>query len=275
MSLSNRLMCQRIMVTNWHAWQWLDGYCSEQIGHAASRHTHQPVVQDIWLHRLAHDVRNILENRTTSKDFDPASYGIDARPNHIFNYQCRSPPLLVGEEELNTQSIKLGVKIIASWLDFPLNNLARFQAWFVNCICQAWGQGALLLDEVWKAYTHLSWNVLGGRKADAAIEALENLFFAMKSHPLASQKSDESRALKNLAGLLAQVRPDTFKDETIEFEESIDMLFAANDEAELTPRQLPHGGAEVDTEMQEPYADVALANDAGMCKRVVMMIRPP
>ncbi|KAJ6452986.1 hypothetical protein C8R45DRAFT_1112769 [Mycena sanguinolenta] len=249
MSLTNRLMRHRIMVTHWRAWEWLDGYCSQQISLAASRSADQPV-QEFWLHRLARDVRNVLENRTPSKRFDPVSYGLDLHPDVIYNHECRVPRFVL-PEELNAQSVQLGVKIITSWLAFPLHNLARFQAWFINCICLAWGERALLLDEVWTAYTHLSGNVLGGLKGDTAIEALHTLFLAMNSHVLASHKSAEYRALKHIAGLLAEIKPDEFQDNTINSDmpdEDIDMPTASSSSAEVLSSQPAHRDMAIEME---------------------------
>ncbi|KAJ7718898.1 hypothetical protein B0H16DRAFT_1897435 [Mycena metata] len=196
-ALSRRLLRHQIMMTNCWVWSWLDGHCSQEIEAAVLN----PSLADHWLHKLARDVKNIIEHRTVSKEFDPGNYGLPL--GSVFKYHMPAPRF-IEPGHLLAECILLGTKIIARWLSFPLDTLARFQAWFVQYICLSWSEEALLLDEVWDSYTHLRRDVLGATRGADVLNSLEEFGHELRLHPLSNPEAPERTVLKNISGLLQQ-----------------------------------------------------------------------
>ncbi|KAJ7842991.1 hypothetical protein B0H14DRAFT_2586035 [Mycena olivaceomarginata] len=206
LALTSRLLHHRIMATNHRAWQWLDQHCSQEIAEAVIGGR----LLNHWIHRLARDVKNVIENRAKAQDFVPSDYGLNLEFPFTFQYRCSAPRYIM-DSELATEVTKLTIQFVARWLQFPHNPQSRLQAWFIHLVGMAWGEAALLLDEVWQSYSHLTKYVLGGCKHEATISRLEQLNVELRSHPLGFRPSAEFNILANMEGLLDQMQDANFR----------------------------------------------------------------
>ncbi|KAJ7645076.1 hypothetical protein DFH06DRAFT_1476947 [Mycena polygramma] len=196
-----------IMTTNYYAWRWLDGYCAHMIERALS-----DSAQDCWIAKLAQDVCSALTLRTQSMTFFPGTYNIDDASPEPFTYSCARPMYLTAGPELTEQVLTLTTTIIATWLRFPLEGLARQQAWFVHAIVTTIGHDALLLDEVWLAHSNVRKYILGKARHKAAMLACyTNLKEELGEHLLADVKSEERRMLTSISQLVKQACTGTLK----------------------------------------------------------------
>ncbi|KAJ7479009.1 hypothetical protein FB451DRAFT_1172132 [Mycena latifolia] len=190
-----------IMQTNYLAWRWLDGYCSAKIRNAV-QNPQIPVDQMCWVSRLTCDVQNMLENRVGLKIFAPKSYELEI-PAQEFTYQLARPPILASAEEVLEQVLLVTTNIIRTWLKFPFTTLARQQAWFVHALITIIGEDALLLNEVWHAYTHLRRYILStSKRKDEMLACFESLTGELRQHPLTLADSDEKHTLAQMSNLI-------------------------------------------------------------------------
>ncbi|KAJ7179711.1 hypothetical protein C8R46DRAFT_1029153 [Mycena filopes] len=197
-ALSRRLLHHQIMITNCWAWGWLDGHCSQEIAAALV----PEAVPAHWIHNVAVDAKNVLENRTTAKDFDSTAYGLPFAA--IYNFRITAPRFIAADD-LASEVVQLATKIIASWVHFPLDTTSRYQAWFARSICSTWGEEALLLDEVWDSYSHIRRAVLGDANGKNAVQLLTEFQAELYSHPLSNPHTSEAKLLRNISGLLQEV----------------------------------------------------------------------
>ncbi|KAJ6576001.1 hypothetical protein DFH09DRAFT_1078357 [Mycena vulgaris] len=206
MALTTRLHRHSIMVTNYYAWRWLDSYCTSQIELIFGE---RPATAANWLASLTRDVKNLIENRTQSKDFDAQKYGLSiSGASQVFQYRSPAPRFILADE------------VLPELARVPNDTLARYQAWFTHLVILRWGEHALLLDEVWKSYTHLRRYVLGDAKDKVVvIERLRVLSGELANHPLADSTSLEAETLANIAGLIQQVKSGDLSYCTIEYPE--------------------------------------------------------
>lgn len=185
-----------IMTTNYWAWRWLDGYCSTQITVAVRT----GVDHTCWISRLAGDVKTMVQIRSKFQIFIPKTYGITAPSAHSYTYKTSRPSFLSSEDEVLTAVLVTTTEIIATWLDFPVDTLACQQAWFVHALVKTVGENALLVDEVWTAYTNLRKYVLGTtRRRSDMLSCMETLQKDLQQHPLSIPTSEASIALDGLA----------------------------------------------------------------------------
>ncbi|KAJ6527287.1 hypothetical protein B0H10DRAFT_1974303 [Mycena sp. CBHHK59/15] len=190
-SLTGRLHHHFIMITNFCAWRWLDDYCSFQIA-GALESGFMPT--DNWIHVLARDVQNLLENRVISKDFDASRYGLVGTTNSVFEYR-RLAPRFLSSEEVQFEAVKLATHIISHWLDFPLDTLAVIKA-----ACTPPGGGL-------ECHKNLRKSLLGNvTDKQGTLDILETLAGQLRDHPLAKHNSPETETLCNIVGIIAQAK---------------------------------------------------------------------
>lgn len=235
-----------IMSTNYWAWRWLDGYCTQLIEKAF--HNPAPdICQASWITRLAKDVRNALENRMNTRIFDPAVYSTSISGD-TFTYECSRPPYLADSgPELLQQTLVLTTTIIAQWLEFPVNSPARQQAWFVHALFITVGDQALLLDEVWLAHSDLRKYVLGNAKQkEEVVACFEHLRDALREHPLAQDGSQERQMLSAMSSLINNACNGSLK-----YTPLVDSFEFASAETPPAPEELE----ELDIEAEEPESE--------------------
>lgn len=204
-SLHARLDRECIMLTNYFAWRWLDAYCPEQVleswrNKKAGRTTAS------WIGKLALDVAAVLGSRALQHRFEASHYGLEIGAVS-YTYSNKRGQLYVDDAELLRGILGVTTRIIASWLQFPVAGTSRYQAWFVYAILRNFGRGALLLDEVWRAYSQIRLYVLGRSLARVHCnERFGQLTTELMQHPLANNTSPESEALARVSQMLASIR---------------------------------------------------------------------
>ncbi|KAJ7470041.1 hypothetical protein B0H11DRAFT_2237846 [Mycena galericulata] len=206
-SLRVRLDRECIMLTNFSAWRWLDAYCPEIIREAFKNQRRGLVAGSNWIAKLAQDVTGVLENRVEHHLFHAAEYQLTLTTNGDFVHSNKRPQMYLGDRELLDAVILLTTRIIASWLQFPVAGVSRYQAWLVYAIIRTLGRGALMLDEVWRGYTQIRKYVLGESVARKHCnERFSHLCVELASHSLADSASTESLVLAELAELIGSIR---------------------------------------------------------------------
>ncbi|KAK7027642.1 hypothetical protein R3P38DRAFT_2939430 [Favolaschia claudopus] len=203
-TLRTRLDRERIMLTTYMAWRWLDAYCPMQI-EAALLHQHE-TGEEGWIGRLARDVRGLLESRVEQHILSSQHYGL-AIPNTEFEFRNRRGRILVSDAELSAATVAHTTRIIALWLHFPVVGVSRYQGWFVHALLRTVGRGVLLLDETWRAFSQIRKYVLGDSQArDHCNQQFQALVIQLSQHPLRSTTSPESAALRQTVDILNLVR---------------------------------------------------------------------
>ncbi|KAJ6629426.1 hypothetical protein B0H10DRAFT_1939814 [Mycena sp. CBHHK59/15] len=214
-ALTQCLCRHRIMMTNYFAWKWLDSYCSLEIETAVKELDYSKN----WLTALTKDVQNAIENWVALKEFTSSSYQLDIAPC-VYIYQCSAPRFFV-DNALLAEVITLTTHIIAKWLKYPLTTLGRYRAWFIHAILEKWGEGALLLDEVWNSHMQLRKHVLGPSKdKEVVLERLQTLQNDLLHHPLANQTSSKALILEEVGVLVSRAQSGTLKYKPLEEIES-------------------------------------------------------
>ncbi|KAJ7495724.1 hypothetical protein B0H11DRAFT_2227248 [Mycena galericulata] len=194
------------MLTNFSAWRWLDAYCPEIIREAFKNQRGGLVDHRNWIGKLAGDVTGVLEKRAAYHLFHASDYQLTL-PNAEFVHSNKRPQMYLGDQELLDAVILLTTRIIASWLQFPVAGVSRYQAWLVYAIIRTLGRGALMLDEVWRGYTQIRKYVLGESVAwKHCNERFSHLCVELADHPLANPASTESLVLLELAELVGSIR---------------------------------------------------------------------
>ncbi|KAJ7219899.1 hypothetical protein B0H12DRAFT_1078499 [Mycena haematopus] len=86
----------------------------------------------------------LLERRADHHTFIASKYGF-ALASAEFNFSNKRCEILVDNKALLEATTTHTAQIIASWLEFPVGGVSRYQAWFVEAITQTIGLRALLL----------------------------------------------------------------------------------------------------------------------------------
>ncbi|KAJ6453796.1 hypothetical protein C8R45DRAFT_1112346 [Mycena sanguinolenta] len=204
-SLRTRLDRECIMLTTFFAWRWLDAYCPHKIQEVLEG-WREGIVATSWIGKLACDVCALLERRVDHHQFEPLKYGltVTAVP---FLFSNKRLQILVNDRDLFAAATTCTLQIIASWLQFPVQGVSRYQAWFVHAITRTIGRHALVLDEVWRGYSQVRKYVLGD--SDARVhcnQRFERLVLQLRVHALANMSSPESDALNRLNKIMDMVR---------------------------------------------------------------------
>ncbi|KAJ6623732.1 hypothetical protein B0H10DRAFT_1943799 [Mycena sp. CBHHK59/15] len=221
-----------IMMTNYFAWKWLDSYCSLEIETAVKELDYSKN----WITALTKDVQNAIENRVALKDAQ----------------------LLAS---LWTMHFWLTTRIIAKWLMYPLTTLGRYQTWFIHAILETWGEGALLLDEVWNSHMQLRKHVLGPSKdKEVVLERLQTLQNDLLQHPLANRTSSEALILEEVGVLVSRAQSGTLKYKPLEEIESPTMEdeHRPTDDIMEVPDRL---GEQVESEAESELTELASENE--------------
>ncbi|KAJ7245900.1 hypothetical protein B0H12DRAFT_1073359 [Mycena haematopus] len=204
-SLRTRLDRECIMLTTFFAWRWLDVFCPQKIQEAVEARR-QSILPTMWIGKLACDVAAVLERRADHHTFIASKYGL-ALASAEFNFSNKRREILVDNKALLEATTTHTAQIIASWLEFPVGGVSRYQAWFVEAITQTIGLRALLLDEVWRAYVQIRKYVLGDSIARPhCLRQFQTLLLQLRAHPLAQASSSEADVLSRLAQVMELVR---------------------------------------------------------------------
>ncbi|KAJ7226513.1 hypothetical protein B0H12DRAFT_1328701 [Mycena haematopus] len=204
-SLRTRLDRECIMLTTFFAWRWLDVFCPQKIQEAVEARR-QSILPTMWIGKLACDVAAVLERRADHHTFIASKYGF-ALASAEFNFSNKRCEILVDNKALLEATTTHTAQIIASWLEFPVGGVSRYQAWFVEAITQTIGLRALLLDEVWRAYVQIRKYVLGDSIARPhCLRQFQTLLLQLRAHPLAQASSSEADVLSRLAQVMELVR---------------------------------------------------------------------
>lgn len=204
--LVNRFQRRCVMITNYGAWFWLDGWILEQCKKilAGTWST-----GDIWLQKLVKNVQLIQSIRMTSKIFKPSEFGL----NIPTSYTYKSPAIqwdLTEDEELN-KVISITIQIIQHWLGFPTGKDAkegRQKAWFVHVVMRELGDNVLLLNQTWTAFIQSKKNMFASIDTsnpslfDCAIPFQE----AARRHPLNDNTTEEYKLMKRASEMLKAIR---------------------------------------------------------------------
>lgn len=206
-NLVNRFQRRCVMITNYGAWFWLDGWILEQCkkilaGTWASG--------EVWLQKLVKNVQLIRSLRMTTKEFKPSEFGLNLSTN---SYTYKSPAIQwnLSDEEESNKIMSITIQIIQHWLGFPTGKDAkegRQKAWFVHVILRELGENVLLLNQTWSAYIQTKKNMFASVDAsnpslfDCAIPFQE----AARRHPLNDRATEEYLLMRRASEMLTAVK---------------------------------------------------------------------
>ncbi|KAJ6546119.1 hypothetical protein B0H10DRAFT_1969779 [Mycena sp. CBHHK59/15] len=233
-ALTQCLCRHRIMMTNYFAWKWLDSYCSLEIETAVKELDYSKN----WITALTKDVQNAIENRVALKYSSllcgQCTFGRSHNTHHLHHCQMA---------------------------EVPLTTLGQYQAWFIHAILETWGEGALLLDEVWNSHMQLRKHVLGTSKdKEVVLERLQTLQNDLLHHPLANRTSSEALILEEVGVLDSHAQSGTLKYKPLEEIESPTM----DDEHHSTNDiiEVPDGsGEQVESGAESELTELASENE--------------
>ncbi|KAK6996017.1 hypothetical protein R3P38DRAFT_3288046 [Favolaschia claudopus] len=163
-----------------------------------------------FLLHLDPDAYDLMYTKTgrcaVSYAFVSSNYGLPIAPS-TFDYTNRRYRIFPSADELLHAVVQTCARIIASWLKFPVDGMARYQAWLVQAVADTLGPQALLLEEVWRAHTQVRKYILGDSTAREHCESeFTSLRAQLQAHPLASRFSEESQMLQRVGGIISQIR---------------------------------------------------------------------
>lgn len=206
-NLINRFQRRCVMITNYGAWFWLDGWILEQCKKILAGTWTKG---DLWLQRLVKKVQQVRYLRLTSKEFDPSEFGL-AIPARSYTYSAPPKQWDVSDEEETNKVLSITNQIIQHWLDFPTGKEAkegRQKAWFVHVVMRELGENVLLLNQTWSTFIQTKKNMFASIDAsnpylfDCAIPFQE----AARRHPLNDELSEEYRLMKRASDMMQALR---------------------------------------------------------------------
>ncbi len=173
------------MLLNYYAWTWLlriSEACSRVVGHQPLQPQDSSLPK--WMVNLTSDLHTFLLSRQHSKmEVESSKYVKELGEKSFTVTRSRNKFLSEGDGlYLVTQTLQ---DILACWLNFPNKNPAFAQYLFVSNIIDCWGQGALLLTEVWDAYINVHRKVFPHRRRCRGVEPLKEspiLSSCLKAH---------------------------------------------------------------------------------------------
>ena len=205
--LSLKLASQRyqFMLMNYICWIWIEGVFGQ---HCQNIMDDRPSSPD-WVCQLHDDVRSFLNGQSPNAVLNANKYLPNITcANGVYKYARRKNlyQTVVPTRQRET-ILRIMMETVSTWLGFPSMKSPSHDCFlFVHYLKKTFGDEALYLDGVWKAYTHIKTVVFSNRRMKTiSHQHFENRILPVwKLQNLASPTSTEREILKSIGHLFDQ-----------------------------------------------------------------------